>query len=130
MYKGIGIVLIRKDNSKQLCFHPFAEGENIDTLWHSLPSLSILHTSRNLLVRCKHTNGDNLYFAIKERDTENLFDTSKYAMVIEKPLTFEQAREIDLRGNNTIIDVTCMRREGAGLITQIISNLYSKGILE
>jgi hypothetical protein len=130
MYKGVGVVLIRKDEAKKLYFHLFKEDQKIDTIWNSLPSKSILHTARNLLVRCKHSNGDALYFAIKERDTDSLFDIVKYPMVIERNLTYEEARDIDMRGNNTIIDVTCIRSEGARLITDIISNLYDKGVLE
>jgi hypothetical protein len=129
-YKGVGVVLIRKDKSKKLHFHTFSKDQSIDILRNSLPSLSIMHTSRNLLVRCSHSNGDALYFAIKERDTDNLFDLSKYSMVIEKNLSYEEALKIDMRGNNTIIDVTCLRREGAKMITNIIGNMYNRGILE
>jgi hypothetical protein len=129
-YQGVGVVLVRKDESKALFFHEFKDGQGIDVLWHSLPSKEILHTARNLLVRCKHSNGDALYFAIKERDTESLFDIGRYSMVIERKLTYEEAVNIDMKGNNTIIDVTCLRELGATMITDIIGSMYNKGVLE
>jgi hypothetical protein len=129
-YKGVGVVLVRKDNSKALLFHEFKEGQSIDTLWHSLPSKNILHTARNLLVRCNHSNGDALYFAVKERDTGSLFDIGKYTMTIERKLSYEEAVDIDMKGNNTIIDVKCLREQGAIMITDIIGSMYNSGVLE
>jgi hypothetical protein len=103
-------------------------------LTHSVPSRRLIQTASNLLVRCRHSNGDAIYIPIKQRPgvfyENNVYNLELYTDIIDYHMTFEESLTLKLDGRCAIIDTKVLQRRGGELMSNMIGKLFKAGVLE